>query len=130
MELIENLLKRMNSNNSNIIMSISTIITSKKLDTLDKLLEYEEKKFMIDGKRLSTEEKIEYCTEILNSFPYDYDELDYDEIQIYKEQRKILDNPKSSNDGKIKAIIIIFSLTHRELYFPYEAYKFIIEGKI
>lgn len=130
MELIENLLKKINSNNSTIVMSLSSIITSKKIKTLDELLEYENNKFIIDGKKLTKEEQVKYCIEILNSFPYDYDELDYEEIQVYKKNRKILDDETCEINEKILSIIIIFSLTHRELYFPYEAYKYILDSKI
>jgi len=130
MELIEELLKKMNSNNSNIIMSLSNIITSKKIKTLEELFEYETKKFMVDGKEIPKEEQVQYCIQILDSFPYDYEELDYDEIQVYKKNRKVIDDSISSINEKILSIIIIFNLTHRELYFPYEAYNFIIDSKI
>lgn len=130
MDLIKELLKKINPNNANIMISLSSIITSEKIESLDKLLEYENNRFKTNGMKMSKGEQIQYCIEILDSFPYEYDELDYDEIQIYKKYRKILDNTLSSMDDKILSIIILFNMTHRELPFPYETYQYIIDGRL
>ncbi len=130
MHLIEELVKKINSNNMVILMNLSDIITSNKFQTLEELVAYEDKKFTVDKKVLTNEERIKRCMEILDSSPYEYDDLDSDQIDIYKKYRKILDDGSSSIDDKILSIIVLFSLTHRELYFPYEAYKYIIDSRI
>ena len=130
MHLIEELLKKLNSKNLRIMMNLSDIITFHKYQSLDELIAYENKKFTVDGKILSNEERIKYCIEILDSSPYEYDDLNSDEIQVYKKYRQLLDDNSSSIDDKILSIIVLFSLTRRELYFPYEAYQYIMNSKI
>lgn len=140
MDLIENLLKYKNKKNSNLIIELSHIIKTNKITDLKQLEEYEKNIFKISCQPLTKEEpvhyqiltkeqQINYCLSILNSFPFDYDLLDYEEIQKYKLYKKnIIESPNT--EEKIKNLIKIFDLTNRELFFPFEAYNLIIENKL
>lgn len=129
MNLIDNLLVKINKDNSIIIKSLISIITNARINNLDELKLYEEEMFKTNNQYLNEEEKINYCSNIINTFNYDCDGLDFDEIKLYLKYRSIIDN-SLNNEEKIIYIIKLFSLTHRELYFVYYAYNFIIDGKL
>ena len=129
MELIDNLLKNISEDNSYIIKSISSIIINNNINTLEDLKLFQSKKDVINGKELSINDKINYAKNIINSFPYDIDRLDYDDVIKYQRYKDIINNSKVEEDIIIN-LIKIYDLTCREIYFPYEAYKYIIEKKI
>lgn len=129
MNLIIDLKEHINNKNAMLIKKLTDIIVSNNINTIDELKNFEDKKFTLDEKVLTTEERIDYCVEILRSFPYDYDCLDYDQIQEYKYFRKTLET-SDSNEQKIKALILLFDLTSRTLFFVYEAYNLIINNEI
>lgn len=129
MELVNNLLKNINSNNSKIIKELVDIITDNKINTLEELKKYEENKFKINNNFISKEEKIDYCLSIIKYSSYDYESLDYDEIQLYKKYKNEI-NTKNDLNIKVLNLIKIFDLTNREIYFPYETYEFIVNKKL
>lgn len=127
MILVNELLKNINNDNNYLVMDLTDLINACKFNDEEELKKYEDSKFTIDGKVLSDEERVNYCISILDP-SYDYENLEYEEIQVYKELKNNID--KSSDlDTKIINIIKIFSLTHRDLYLPYQAYKLIINKK-
>lgn len=127
MILVNELLKNINNDNNYLVMDLTDLIIACKFNEEEELKKYEDSKFTIDGKVLSDEERVNYCISILDP-SYDYENLEYEEIQVYKELKNNID--KSSDlDTKIINIIKIFSLTHRDLYLPYQAYKLIINKK-
>lgn len=129
MDLVNNLLKYINSNNSKIIKQLVDLITDNKINTLEELKHHEENKFKTNNKFMNKEEKINYCLSIIKYSSYDYELLDYDEIQLYKNYK----NGIVTNDDlniKILNLIKIFNLTNRDNYFPYETYEFIIDKKL
>ncbi len=130
MDIIENILPKLNSENSKIIKSLSEIICFNKFKTIEELEKYENDKFNAKGNFVSTKERIDYCLSILESSAYDYDQLEYDEIQIYKKLLPIVKGENNSDEDRIKSLIILFNITHRELLFVTEAYKYIIDDKL
>ena len=116
MELIDNLLKNISEDNSYIIKSISSIIINNNINTLEDLKLFQSKKDVINGKELSINDKINYAKNIINSFPYDIDRLDYDEVIKYQRYKDIINNSKVEEDIIIN-LIKIYDLTCREIYF-------------
>ena len=105
---------------------VETIIELK-IHTLDDLKEQENKLFTINGHILNEQERIDYCMQIINSFSYDYDLLNFDEIQYYKQLKSKL-NSDIPNEEKIKNLIILFNMTERNLLFLTESYDFIVNN--
>jgi len=59
----------------------------------------------------------------------DYELLSFDEIQEYKRLKLELKSPISNNQ-KIKDLIILFSMTDRDMMFLTEAYDLIVSNKL
>lgn len=129
--MIEELTKNLNNDNYKIIDELSYLILECKITSREELKKIEENNFAFSQKTLADEEKIEYCINILNNCFYQYDYLDYDQIQIYKKLMLEL-KENISTDSKIEKLIILFSMTKKNMLFPYRAYNMIvnnIEGK-
>lgn len=125
--MIDELQKKINNNNFKIINDLVEIILDKKIITIDELKLYQENNFKISGNVLSDEKKVEHCIKAIENYPFDYDFLDFKEIQIYK---KLMLELKSnvSLEIKIKDLIIIYSLTQKEMLFPFYAYDMILKN--
>lgn len=124
MDLIKELKKHQNKDNLPIIKELSDIIKESNIQTLDQLKEFEEEIFKTNNKNLSKKEKINYAFEIMIP-SYDYESLTFEEIQIYKTYRNNI-LTREDDDEKIKNLIKLYSLSNRELTFPFEAYNLII----
>ncbi|MEG1821040.1 MAG: hypothetical protein RR201_02220 [Malacoplasma sp.] len=124
--MIDELQKKINNNNFKIINDLVEIMLDKKIITIDELKLYQENNFKIDGNVLSDDKKVEYCIKVIENYPFDYDFLDFKEIQIYK---RLMIELKSniSLEIKIKNLIIIYSITKKEMLFPFYAYDMILK---
>lgn len=127
MDLIQELRSKINIRNSKLVKELIEIIIEEKICTLEQLKEKEDKYFTYNGKVLNEEERIEKCIEILKYSYMDYDMLSFEDIQIYK-KLKLEINENISNEKKIKNLILLFSMTNRDMLFLTETYNFILNG--
>ena len=63
----ENLLKKINNNNYKIVNELIEIITEENISSIEDLYDYQNDYFKINGRNLSHNEQIEYCTKKINS---------------------------------------------------------------
>lgn len=128
-ELIENIKKNLTERNSNIIENLINIIIDNSLNSIESLINLENTIFTIKGKKLSREEKVNYCyNNIINSY-YDADSLDFEESLEYYKYYELLKTSINIED-KIKYIILLYDLTGRKQLLVYEIYNCIINNQI
>ena len=129
MNLIENLKSKISNENKKIVFELSNYILDNKITTLEELTKKLNELFTYNGKVLNTEERINYCLDIIKYSSDDYDLLTFEEIQIYK-KLKIELQTSISIEQKILNLILIFSMTNRDILFLTETYNFILSNKI
>lgn len=129
MNLIENLKSKISNENKKIVFELSNYILDNKITTLEELTKKLNELFTYNGKVLNTEERINYCLDIIKYSSDDYDLLTFEEIQIYKKLKNELQT-SISIEQKILNLILIFSMTNRDILFLTETYNFILSNKI
>lgn len=129
MNLVEELRNKMNNDNYKIIEELVQIIIDLKINNLEELKKQEDDLFVYYNKKLTDDERINLCMEMIKYTNGDYDLLSFEEIQKYKQLKLELES-NISNEEKIKNLIILFNMTDRDMLFLSEAYKFIINGII
>ena len=129
MKIIDELKNKISNENKRIVLELSNIIIDNKITTLEELKQKEDEIFTYNGKVLTEEERINYCLEMIKYSSADYELLSFDEIQEYKRLKLELKS-YISNDEKIKDLIILFSMTDRDMMFLTEAYDLIVSNKL
>ena len=129
MNLIENLKSKISNENKKIVFELSNYILDNKITTLEELTKKENELFTYNGKVLNTEERINYCLDIIKYSSDDYDLLTFEEIQVYKRLKNELQT-SISIEQTILNLILIFSMTNRDILFLTETYNFILSNKI
>lgn len=129
MNLIENLKSKISNENKKIVFELSNYILDNKITTLEELTKKENELFTYNGKVLNVEERINYCLDIIKYSSDDYDLLTFEEIQVYKRLKNELQT-SISIEQKILNLILIFSMTNRDILFLTETYNFILSNKI
>lgn len=129
MNLITELKSKINNKNSKLIYELTNFIMEEKICTLKQLKKKEDECFTYNGKILNDEERIQKCIEILKYSYIDYDMLSFGDIQIYKKLKLEL-NENISNEQKIKNIILLFSMTNRDMIFLVETYNLIMRDEL
>ena len=128
--MVENLKSHLNHNNAHLIKQLIYVIKTNKINTMEELVEFENRQFTINGKLLNQKERIEYASKITLHSYWDYDNLDsIEEITALSKLKKSLTSDISDNE-KIYNIIKIFDIVGNECLFVSEAYKLVVEGKI
>ena len=126
MKIIEDLKNNISNENKKLVFELANIIIDNKITTLDELKKLEDSFFTYNGKVLSDEERINYCMEMIKYSSDDYDLLTFEEIQEYKKLKNQLYNSiADSNKQKIRTLIMIFSMTKRDMMFLIETYNWI-----
>ena len=125
MKLANVLINNINNDNSYLVKQLVSIINNYKFETIEDLIQYENRLFTIDNKVLNKEERINYCMDMYNNFSDEYIDLSFEQCQL---ERKYLNKLKEdiSNNEKINLLIKLYSLTGRELFFIKEAYDLIV----
>ena len=125
MKLANVLINNINNDNSYLVKQLVSIINNYKFETIEDLIQYENRLFTIDNKVLNKEERINYCMDMYNNFSDEYIDLSFEQCQL---ERKYLNKLKEdiSNNEKINLLIKMYSLTGRELFFLKEAYDLIV----
>ena len=129
MNLIENLKSKISNENKKIVFELSNYILDNKITTLEELTKKENELFTYNGKVLNTEARINYCLDIIKYSSDDYDLLTFEEIQVYKRLKNELQT-SISIEQKILNLILLFSMTNRDILFLTETYNFILSNKI
>lgn len=124
MKLIEDLKNNITNQNKKIVLELSNFIIDNKITTLEELKQKEDELFTYNNQVLTEQERIEYCLDMIKYSSDDYDLLTYEEIQEYK-RLKLEAKSSISNDQKIKDLIILFSMTDRDMMFLTETYHLI-----
>ena len=126
MKIIEDLKNNISNENEKLVFELANIIIDNKITTLDELKKLEDSFFTYNGKVLSDEERINYCMEMIKYSSDDYDLLTFEEIQEYKKLKNQLYNSiADSNKQQIRTLIMIFSMTKRDMMFLIETYNWI-----
>ena len=126
MKIIEDLKNNISNENEKLVFELANIIIDNKITTLDELKKLEDSFFTYNGKVLSDEERINYCMEMIKYSSDDYDLLTFEEIQEFKKLKNQLYNSiADSNKQKIRTLIMIFSMTKRDMMFLIETYNWI-----
>lgn len=126
MKIIEDLKNNITNENEKLVFELANIIIDNKITTLEELKKLEDSFFTYNGKILSDEERINYCLDIIKYNSDDYDLLTFDEIQEYKKLKNELQTA-TSNEQKIKNLILLFNMTKREMMFLTETYNWIVK---
>ncbi|MEE0683012.1 MAG: hypothetical protein UC703_01225 [Bacilli bacterium] len=129
MKIIDELKNKISNENKRIVLELSNIIIDNKITTLEELKQKETAIFTYNGKVLNEDERIDFCLEMIKYSSADYELLSFDEIQEYKRLKLELKS-YISNDEKIKDLIILFSMTDRDMMFLTEAYDLIVSNKL
>ena len=129
MKIIDELKNKISNENKRIVLELSNIIIDNKITTLEELKQKEDEIFTYNGKVLNEDERIDFCLEMIKYSSADYELLTYDEIQEYKRLKLELKS-LISNNQKIKDLIILFSMTDRDMMFLTEAYDLIVSNKL
>ena len=129
MNLIENLKSKISNENKKIVFELSNYILDNKITTLEELTKKENELFTYNGKVLNAAERINYCLDIIKYSSDDYDLLTFEEIQVYKRLKNELQT-SISIEQTILNLILIFSMTNRDILFLTETYNFILSNKI
>lgn len=129
MKIIDELKNKISNENKRIVLELSNIIIDNKITTLEELKQKEDEIFTYNGKVLNEDERIDFCLEMIKYSSADYELLSFDEIQEYKRLKKEL-KTSISNKQKIKNLILLFSMTNRDMMFLTEAYDLIVSNKL
>lgn len=129
MKIIEDLKNNITNQNKKIVLELSNFIIDNKITSLEELKQKEDELFTYNNQVLKEQERIEYCLDMIKYSSDDYDLLTYEEIQEYK-KLKLEAKSSISNDQKIKDLIILFSMTDRDMMFLTEAYDLVKNSKI
>lgn len=129
MKIIDELKNKISNKNKKIVLELSNIIIDNKITTLEELKQKEDEIFTYNGKVLNEDERIDFCLEMIKYSSADYELLSFNEIQEYKRLKLELKSPISNNQ-KIKDLIILFSMTDRDMMFLTEAYDLIVSNKL
>ena len=129
MKIIDELKNKISNENKRKVLELSNIIIDNKITTLEELKQKEDEIFTYNGKVLNEDERIDFCLEMIKYSSADYELLSFDEIQEYKRLKLELKS-YISNDEKIKDLIILFSMTDRDMMFLTEAYDLIVSNKL
>ncbi len=129
MKIIEDLKNNITNQNKKIVLELSNFIIDNKITSLEELKQKEDELFTYNNQVLTEQERIEYCLDMIKYSSDDYDLLTYEEIQEYK-KLKLEAKSSISNDQKIKDLIILFSMTDRDMMFLTEAYDLVKNSKI
>lgn len=129
MKIIDELKNKISNENKRIVLELSNIIIDNKITTLEELKQKEDELFTDNNKVLTEQERIDYCLDMIKYSSADYELLTYDEIQEYKRLKLELKS-LISNNQKIKDLIILFSMTDRDMMFLTEAYDLIVSNKL
>ncbi len=124
MKIIEDLKNNITNQNKKIVLELSNFIIDNKITSLEELKQKEDELFTYNNQVLTEQERIEYCLDMIKYSSDDYDLLTYEEIQEYK-RLKLEAKSSISNDQKIKDLIILFSMTDRDMMFLTETYHLI-----
>ena len=124
MKIIEDLKNNITNQNKKIVLELSNFIIDNKITSLEELKQKEDELFTYNNQVLTEQERIEYCLDMIKYSSDDYDLLTYEEIQEYK-KIKLEAKSSISNDQKIKDLIILFSMTDRDMMFLTETYHLI-----
>ena len=125
MKIIEDLKNNISNKNQKIAFELANIIMDNKITTLEELKGLEDSLFTYNGKVLSEDERINYCLEIIKYVSDDCDLLTFGEIQEYKRLKNEL-QIAIPNKQKIRNLILLFSMTKRDMLFLTEAYNWIV----
>ena len=129
MKIIDELKNKISNENKRIVLELSNIIIDNKITTLEELKQKEDEIFTYNEKVLNEDERIDFCLEMIKYSSADYELLSFNEIQEYKRLKLELKS-YISNDEKIKDLIILFSVTDRDMMFLTEAYDLIVSNKL
>ena len=123
----EEILNKINNNNYKIINELIDIIIEENIKYEDDLKKYQDSLFVINGKTLKHDDKIDYCINTILNTPVSEGLffLDMQEVINFKENINSL-----SKEEKIKRIIIIYSLMDLDMMLPYDAYKLIMNNEL
>ena len=124
MKIIEDLKNNITNQNKKIVLELSNFIIDNKITSLEELKQKEDELFTYNNQVLTEQERIEYCLDMIKYSSDDYDLLTYEEIQEYK-KLKLEAKSSISNNQKIKDLIILFSMTDRDMMFLTETYHLI-----
>lgn len=129
MKIIDDLKNKITNDNKKIVLELSTFIIDNKITSLEELKQKEDEIFTYNTKVLNNEERINYCLDMIKYSSADYDLLTYEEIQVYKSLKQDLQT-SNSIEQQIKDLILLFSMTNRDMMFLTEAYNLIILNKL
>lgn len=129
MKIIDDLKNNISTKNKKIVLELANFIIDNKITTLEELKQKEDEIFTYNGKVLNEDERIDFCLEMIKYSSADYELLSFNEIQEYKRLKLELKSPISNNQ-KIKDLIILFSMTDRDMMFLTEAYDLIVSNKL
>ena len=129
MKIIDDLKNNISTKNKKIVLELANFIIDNKITTLEELKQKETAIFSYNGKVLNEDERIDFCLEMIKYSSADYELLSFDEIQEYKRLKLELKSPISNNQ-KIKDLIILFSMTDKDMMFLTEAYDLIVSNKL
>ena len=129
MKIIDELKNKISTKNKKIVLELANFIIDNKITTLEELKQKETAIFTYNGKVLNEDERIDFCLEMIKYSSADYELLSFNEIQEYKRLKLELKS-SISNNQKIKDLIILFSMTDRDMMFLTEAYDLIVSNKL
>lgn len=127
MEIIKEIQKCITDQNIDFIEELADIIIEEKIDNLESLKDYEISYNNIDDNNSYDLVINKYLKEI-DSNPYEYEGRLYDDIQLLKQERKLMNTDEF--DNKVYHLIKYFKMTNRYNPFPYITYQLILNNKI
>ncbi len=127
MKILDDLKDKISNKNKKIVLELSNVIMDNKITSLEQLKQKEDELFTINNKVLTDQERIDYCLDMIKYSSEDYELLSFEEIQEYKKIKVELKSTISNNQ-KIKDLIILFSMTDKEMLFLTEAYNLILNN--
>ena len=127
MKILDDLKDKISNKNKKIVLELSNVIMDNKITSLEQLKQKEDELFTINSKVLTDQERIDYCLDMIKYSSEDYELLSFEEIQEYKKLKVELKSTISNNQ-KIKDLIILFSMTDKEMLFLTEAYNLILNN--
>ena len=127
MEIIKEIQKHITDQNIDFIEELADIIIEEKIDNLESLKAYELSYNNIDDNNSYDLVINKYLKEI-DSNPYEYEGRLYDDIQLLKQERKLMNTDEF--DNKVYHLIKYFKMTNRYNPLPYITYQLIVNNKI
>ena len=121
--MTEELLKKINNDNYNIINELVNIIVNNKINDLEELKKYQDSLFTINGKVLNHNEQLDYCKRIIISDSYVKEDIDFIDLQKVLKLKEELNEALDS-----KKIIELMSLLDKTMLLPYDAYNMIMNN--